>query len=224
MRTQSIAVVGFAAAALFLGDELLALVALASAVGPYLVLQSRRRDRTAQIEKQIDGWLLALANALKATPSLGEALASSVTLTQAPLSEEIETTLKELALGSPMDEALMALAGRVDSPTLWGAVATLQVSRNTGGDVPRILEETASTLREMERLEAVVRTKTADGRSQAQVLAFMPFFVVAAIHFMDPNWLTPLTENATGILIIAASTALWLAGFIVARKVLNVDV
>jgi tight adherence protein B len=76
----------------------------------------------------------------------------------------------------------------------------------------------------MERLEAVVRTKTADGRSQAYVLGFIPFFIVAAIHFMDPNWLRPLTTTGTGYVVIGAATTLWLAGFLVARKVLMVDV
>ena len=59
----------------------------------------------AKIEKQIDGWLLALANALKATPSLGEALGSSATLIQAPLSEEIETP------GDGQIRGLVTLAG-----------------------------------------------------------------------------------------------------------------
>ena len=116
------------------------------------------------------------------------------------------------------------MAARVNSRTLWGAVATLLVARQTGGDLPRILEESAESLREMARLEGVVRAKTAEGRSQAYVLGVLPFVLLAAIHLVDPNWLSALSDSALGYLVIGVATILWLMGFLSARKILAVDV
>ena len=42
--------------------------------------------------------------------------------------------------------------------------------RQVGGNLPKVLETTAHTLREMKRLEGVIRTKTADGRMQLWVI------------------------------------------------------
>jgi tight adherence protein B len=190
---------------------------------PLAVLRRRRERRIALIELQLDGWLMVLSNALKAAPSLGEALASSASLSRPPLSQEIDLVLKEVRLGSPTDRALLQMAARVDSRALWGAVATLLVARQTGGDVSRILEESAETLREMARLEGVVRAKTADGRSQAYVLSAMPFLLLGAIHFVDPNWLSALGDSALGYLVVAISAGLWMLGFLSARRILAVD-
>jgi len=201
-------------------------LALVPLVGftPIAVLQRRRDKRIAKIELQLDGWLMVLSNALKAAPSLGEALSTSQTLSRPPMSEEIDLVLKEIRLGNPTDQALLHMAARCNSRTLWGAVATLLVSRQTGGDVSRILEDSADTLREMARLEGVVKTKTADGRAQAYVLGVLPVFLLAAIHFVDPHWLSALGSNALGYLITIAAVALWILGFLSARRILAVDV
>lgn len=191
---------------------------------PIAVLQRRRDKRIAAIELQLDGWLMVLSNALKAAPSLGEALATSQSLSRPPMSEEVDLVLKEIRLGNPTDQALLHMAARCNSRTLWGAVATLLVSRQTGGDVSRILEDSADTLREMARLEGVVKTKTADGRAQAYVLGVLPVFLLAAIHFVDPNWLSALGSNALGYLITIAAATLWILGFLSARRILAVDI
>jgi tight adherence protein B len=224
VRAQAILIGAVVVAALVLASPLILVLAIAIALVPYHVARHRRERRIVAIELQLDGWLMVLSNALKAAPSLGEALATSAGLTRAPMSEELDLTLKEIRLGSPLDEALLGLATRVKSRTLWGAVATLLVSRQTGGDVSRTLEESADTLREMARLEGVVRAKTADGRNQATVLSCIPFGLVLAIHLIDPSWLAPLFTSTLGYAIVAAAGALWLLGFGAARRILAVEV
>lgn len=223
-RVQLIIIAVVLVGAFLLADVfVLALVPLV-AFTPLAVLQRRRDKRIAAIELQLDGWLMVLSNALKAAPSLGEALSTSQTLSRPPMSEEVDLVLKEVRLGNPVDQALLHMAARCNSRTLWGAVATLLVSRQTGGDVSRILEDSAETLREMARLEGVVKTKTADGRAQAYVLGVLPVFLLAAIHFVDPNWLSALGSNALGYLITIAAATLWILGFLSARRILAVDI
>ena len=79
-----------------------------------------------------------------------------------PLKEEVELATKEMRVGSSLDQALLNMAGRVGSRQLDSALSAVLIGRQIGGDLPHILETTASTLREMARLEAVVRIQ--DGR------------------------------------------------------------
>ena len=223
-RIQLYIIAGVLIAAFLLADVFVLALLPFVAIIPIAVLQRRRDKRIAAIELQLDGWLMVLSNALKAAPSLGEALATSQSLSRPPMSEEIDLVLKEIRLGNPTDQALLHMAARCNSRTLWGAVATLLVSRQTGGDVSRILEDSADTLREMARLEGVVKTKTADGRAQAYVLGVLPVFLLAAIHFVDPNWLSALGSSALGYLITIAAATLWILGFLSARRILAVDI
>lgn len=223
LRIQAAIIAAIVVAAFLLDDPFLLLLSPLVAGAPLVVLRRRRDRRVLALELQLDGWLIVLANALRAAPSLGEALATSAGLTRSPTSDEIDLVLKEVRLGSPIDQALLHMGARVKSRLLWGAIATLLVARQTGGDVSRILEESAATLREMARLEGVVRAKTADARVQAYVLAGMPFALLAAVNFIDPTWLSALASSALGYLIMGAAGALWVLGFLSARKILAVD-
>ncbi|MFW5875988.1 MAG: type II secretion system F family protein [Myxococcota bacterium] len=193
-------------------------------VGPVFWLSRRREKKVAEIELQLDAWLVVLGNALKSNPSLGEALESSVRLTGSPLREELDLALKEVQLGTPLDLALHEMAARIGSRMLDSTLSGLLVARKTGGDLPRMLDRTAATLREMQRLEGVVRTKTAEGKSQAYVLAVMPFGLLGILHVMDPEFLGPLVESPIGWGVTFVAFLCWAGSIAMARKILAVDV
>ena len=114
----------------------------------------------------------------------------------------------------------MPVPGRGIVPGL----ATVLVGRQTGGDLPNILETGASTLREMARLEGVIRTKTSEGKMQTMVLAIIPFALLGMIHYMDNTWLRPLVETSLGNTIIVVATTLWFVAIVLARRILSVDI
>lgn len=223
-RTQLLVCVGLACLAGFLEDWMLLIPIPLVAFAPKIMLRGRHEERTLKLELQLDSWLLLLANSLKAVPSLGEAMGQTAKLMREPYSQELDLCLKELALGTPLDGAVMNMSVRINSRMISGALATILVGRQTGGDLGRILEESAATLREMQRLEGVVRTKTAEGKSQAWVLGAIPFVLMLAIYWVDPNWLKPLGTTTLGYLIIGVATALWLGAILLARRILAVDV
>lgn len=216
------------AASLILGtlfkEPLVYIVAVVAAIAPKVHLERELNKRRLSIDAVLDTFLVALANALKVSPSLGDALRSTAMLIRGPIREDVEYSLKEYNLGTPLDQALMNMGQRIESRTFSSAMATLLIGRTTGGDLPKILERSAATLREMARLEGVVRTKTAEGKSQAYVLGGMPFVMILALQGLDPLWLKPLWTNFIGYLVCGGAATLWIAAIIAARKILNVDV
>jgi tight adherence protein B len=197
--------------------------ALCLVVPPYHV-ERMRQKRIAAIEAQIDGFVLALANALKSTPSLGDAFRSVQPIMREPLKQEIELALKEIRFGATLDQALMLMASRVGSRQLDTALSAMLIGRQVGGNLPKVLETTAASLREMSRLEGVVRTKTAEGKTQMVVLALFPFFMVVSFNTVSPGYFQPIMDGVLGYIIVGAATCFWISSMIVARKILNVEV
>lgn len=210
--------------ALLFSEPLLYLALLPVIVGPALYIEQLRRQRVRAIEAKIDGFVLSLANALKATPSIGNALAYTQPLLAAPLDAEVALALKEMRLGNTVDQALLSMAGRVRSSQLDAALSGLLIGRQVGGDLPKILERTAATLREMARLQGVVRSKTAEGKAQVTVLAVFPAFILLLFDTVKRGYFDPLTASIFGWAVIVISLALWLGSVVVARKVLSVDI
>jgi tight adherence protein B len=93
-----------------------------------------------------------------------------------------------------------------------------------GGDLPGVLSTTAAALREMQRLDGVVRTKTAEGKAQLWVLAGFPFGLIYMFNAVEPGYFEPLQESFTGYVISSAAVAFWLAALGAARKILTVDI
>lgn len=191
---------------------------------PKLLIRLRVEQRVKRLEEEIEPWLNAIANSLKASPALADAIASTVSLVPAPMNEEIDVLMKEYELGTPFDAALDNLARRGRGRTLAAAVLALKVARNSGGNLPEMLETTAASLRELARLEGVVRSKTAEGKAQAVVIGIVPIPMVLFIHWSDPNFFEPLAATVLGNSIVAGAAALWVLAVLASSKILSVDV
>ena len=219
---QTLAIIGVAALALLTIPTFWVLLPVVI-VAPVIWLKSERSERVHRIEQQLDGWLLVLSNALKAVPAIGDALASSQALMHAPISEELDMALKEYRLGTPLDRALQSMADRVGSRVVRTAVTTLQVARRTGGNLSQTLESSASSLREMARLEGVVRTKTADGRNQAFVIGALPGVMIVLLYFVHRELLMPLVLTTLGNILLGIAIALWMGAVLLSLRILKVD-
>ncbi len=206
------------------GNLIFVLATALAGVLPVLWLDSEKKKRIEKLEEQLDGWLLMLSNSLKATPAIGEAIRSTTNLVQPPMAEELDLLVKSNQLGTPVDKAVLDAAERMESQTIAGALATIVIARQTGGDLPTILETSAASLREMARLEGVVRTKTAEGKGQVVVLALMPLVMTGVLSAVDPTWLEPLTSNFIGYIIVTIALTFWFVAIIWARNILKVDI
>ena len=193
------------------------------ALGPVWLLEHKRTARVARIEAVLDGFVLALANALRASPSAGRALAMIQPVTAPPLNQEIELVLREMHVGSTLEQALANMSARVQSFQLDAAMTGLLIGRQTGGDVPAILDGSAHTLREMTRLRGVLRSKTAEGRAQASVLAVFPLGMILVFEFASPGYFQPLTESLTGVVIMSIALSMWGASIFMTRKIMSVE-
>jgi tight adherence protein B len=191
---------------------------------PQGMIARRKMLRVVALETQVDAWLVILANALRATPALGEALASSARLVAAPLSDELQLVLREYQLGAPLDVALRTMVVRLKSRVVNVALGTLRIARTTGGNLPDTLEISAAALREMARLDGVVRTKTAEGKAQATVVAVMPFPLIGLLNYLNPKLLAPLWVTLEGYGILTGAGAMWLLAVLWARQILDVDI
>lgn len=194
-----------------------------TAVGPTVYLEVEKRKRVTMIEDQLDNFMLSLANALKSTPSIGAAFNSVVTVIEDPIKKEIDLAIKEMKVGSTLDQALLHMAARVGSRPLDSALSSILIGRQVGGNLPKVLETTATTLREMKRLEGVIRTKTADGRMQMWVIGAFPALVLVLFSWAWPGYFDPLTASFTGYVLITFISVAWVSALLLARKVLAVD-
>src|SRR5439155_4247429 len=103
-----------------------------------------------------------------------DALATLARNFEPPIRQEADFMVKAIQLGTPPDRALREWAGRMKSRAVDAIVTALTVGRLTGGDLPKVLNQTALVLRETMRIDGVLKTKTSEGKTQALVIALVP--------------------------------------------------
>ena len=197
---------------------------LMAMIGPDLWLRWNHRQRLKRIDEQVDGYLMALANALKSRPSIADAIVSVQAVIAVPIRQEVELCVKQMRVGSTPEQGLLAMSRRVGSQKLDAAISAILVGRQVGGNVSQILETTAAAMREMARLEGVVRKKTADGKAQIWTLAAFPFVLIVAFSLVSPGYFDPLSETVVGGACATLGFLLWGASIASARRILRVDI
>jgi len=191
--------------------------------GPHFAILRLEKERRQKIDAKVDAFTVALANALRATPNIARALGTVAASSAFPLNQELSQTLRELRVGSTLEQALTDLSARVGSTTLDTTISALLIGRRVGGNIPEILSETGASLREMNRMHAVLRSKTADGRVQTGVLAVFPVGIVLTFDLLSPGYFTPLTQTAIGSLIAIAAGVLWIAALALSHRIMKVQ-
>lgn len=191
----------------FLHIDALVYAAVVALVGPPLYVRRLVAKRRTRVDNQVHGFALAFANALKTTASIGDALFTTVSVSAEPLRNELETAMKQMKLGSSLDEALLAMSSRAQSGALDVVVSALLIGRQTGGDLPRILEGTANSLRELKRLEEHTDGVATAAKQSLFLAASITGGFVVFLPYAMPGFLDPMKETLKGQLIAAQCAA-----------------
>jgi tight adherence protein B len=193
-------------------------------MGPRTWLKKRWKGRLTEINEQVEESMIYMANSFKANPALPDAIQDVINSMGPPITQEYSVLLKEYKLGTPLDTALINMQNRVPARNLQLAVSALLIGRTVGGNIPKILEDIANTIRESYRLERVIDVQTAQGRAQAWVMGAMPLVVIGMFYMMDPELITPLFETLWGYLILAGATVLNIIGVVFILKIVAIEV
>lgn len=183
--------------------------ALLVAVVPRVAVTLKVKKRRARIDEQAHGFALALANTLKTTASVGDAIRLTLDVTPVPIRSEIETALREVRVGSTLEEALLATAARAGAPALDVVVSALLIGQKTGGDLPRILEGTAGSLRELKRLEELTDRVTRSAKQSLAVAACITAGLAILLPRVMPGFFEPLKHTVKGQLIAVQCAAVY---------------
>ncbi|MEZ4458907.1 MAG: type II secretion system F family protein [bacterium] len=192
--------------------------------GPKIYLKRAWSNRIKELDSQVEESMIYMSNSFKANPALPDAIQDVINSMGPPITQELSVLLKEYKLGTPLDTALINMQQRVPSRNLQLAVSALIIGRTVGGNIPKILEDIASTIRESFRLERVIDTQTAQGKMQAWVMGLMPAVVVMMFYLMDPELITPLFETLPGYAILAVAALLNVIGVVFILKIVRIQV
>jgi tight adherence protein B len=183
-----------------------------------------KRKRVRAFNAQLAEALLSVSHGLKAGLSLQQSLEMVARSSQPPLGDEFGLLIKELKLGSSVEQAFGNLSVRVQSEDLDLMVVATHIARQVGGNLAELFQTLSESIRERFRLEGKMDALTSQGKLQGWVVSAMPLLLGAAFHAIRPDLIRPMMEHAFGWSLLALVLVLEAMGFLLIRRIVRVEI
>jgi tight adherence protein B len=201
------------------------LAAVGCAVGlvaPSLHIKRKGARRMRAFDAQLPDVLMTISGSLKVGQSFNHSLGAIVDEGNAPASEEFARVLADARLGRPMDEALAAMADRVNSDDLRFVLMSVAIQREIGGSLADLFQTVSDAVRQRQQFRRRVKAITATGRASAYVLLALPFVTGGLIAVVSPQYLKPLFTTTVGLICVVGATVGMIVAAFVLKKIVTI--
>jgi tight adherence protein B len=191
---------------------------------PLVWISFRRSRRMTKLSSQLPDVFEMMGQALRAGHSLAGATQLIYEQMPPPIATEFAQVYHEQNLGIKIEDALQAMADRVDSLDVRFFVTAVMIQRQTGGDLAEVLDNISGVIRERIELAGLVRGLTAEGRLSGWVLFSLPAVVFLASMYLNPNYANVLLEEPKGQMMLMLAGGMQLMGIAMIRWIVNIKV
>jgi tight adherence protein B len=224
-RAAAIAVVLAVVAVVVAGSPFIAFVPLLG--WPFALKKAMNHAAEKQREKfreTLPGYLQDLASAMRVGRSFIGAMTVVVDSAEEPTKSELGRVITDEAFGRPVDEALDAVAERLEAPDLGQIALIAALNRRSGSNVAEALDRVAEGARERADLKREVRALTAQAKMSSMVLTALPGVLLVGLMLISPLYAHPLFHTTIGVLLLGVGAVMCFAGWKAMGKITNVNV
>lgn len=183
------------------------------------------------VEKRIKAYqgqmvdaLNLLSNGLRAGLSVPQSLSLVVDELPPPVSQEFNQILQQTRIGVPLEEAFENLSKRVPTQDNEMFVSSVNILRETGGNLAEVFDTITDVIRERVRLSQKIDTYVAQGKFQGYTIFAMPFVMMGIFTASDPESMSRLFNTLAGNIILGFAIFLACLGLFFILKIVNIKV
>ncbi|MGE0178615.1 MAG: type II secretion system F family protein [Sphingomonas sp.] len=181
----------------------------------------RRVDKfTARFPDAIELMVRGLRSGLPISETIG-IVASEI---PDPVGIEFRGVADKMKLGRTMEAALQETADRLETPEFQFYVISLQIQRETGGNLAETLSNLAEVLRKRSAMKLKIRAMSSESKASAYIIGALPFIVFGLIWFINGQYMQNFFVDPR--LMIAGGVGLvWMSiGAFIMAKMINFEI
>ncbi|MCK5883289.1 MAG: type II secretion system F family protein [Bacteriovoracaceae bacterium] len=205
----------------------LSLGAVISFVGwkiPRPFVQYLVKKRIKAYQDQLIDSLTLLANGIRAGLSVPQSLGMVVDEMPVPISQEFNVILQQNRVGVPLEECFENLSKRIPIEDNDMFVSSINILRETGGNLAETFDTIVIVIRERIRLQQKIDTYVAQGMIQAYTIGAMPFVIGALFVTSNPEAGAKMVSNPIGLIMVVGAIALDAIGMMIIMKIIKIEV
>ncbi len=168
--------------------------------------------------------LSLMSNGLKSGLSVVQSLSLVTQEMPNPIQQEFSLVLSENKLGVSLEDAFTNLSSRIKTDDVEMFVTSVNILKETGGNLAETFDTIVSTIRERIKVENKISALTAQGFYQGVFVMMIPPILAGVFYQTDPDFMRPLYTTPVGWIIIMGIILLEVVGFFVIMKIVKIDV
>jgi tight adherence protein B len=191
---------------------------------PRIYVNIRKRRRLNAFNDQLGDTINLLANSLRSGFSIVQSMETVAEQLPDPIASEFHRVTQEIALGLNYEEALNNMLRRVPSDDLDLMITAINIQARIGGNLAEILDTIGHTIRERVRIKGEIRVLTAQQTISGYILALLPVVLGLVLYLINPKYIGRMFTDPCGWIMIGVSVIMMVSGFLIIRKIVNIEV
>lgn len=138
-----------------------------------------------------------------------------------PTNSEFARIADQVAIGTPLEQALRELAERTRLPEYGFFATALSLQARSGGGLTQTLETLAEVIRKRVAMKARGYALASEARTSALILGVIPIISGVAIEILQPAYLRVLFVTRSGHMVFGAAVVMLIVGTISMREIIR---
>ena len=196
----------------------------AAAFIPHMAIGRLQRRRAGRFLKALPDAIGLIVRGLRAGLPITETIAAVGRDIADPVGEEFRDVTHQILLGRPVEEAMWAMAKRIDVAELNFLVISLSVQRETGGNLAETLDNLNHILRTRGQMRLKIKAMASEATASALIIGSLPFVMGILMMLLSPAYLGILFTDPKGQVMFAGGIASLVAGALIMRKMVRFEI
>jgi len=156
---------------------------------PYLVVGMTIKRRVTQFNARFPDAIDLLVRGLKSGLPVTETFQVVSQELPGPVGEEFKGVIERIRIGNTMEAALQESAEMLGTPEFQFFCITIQIQRETGGNLAETLANLSDVLRKRAQMKLKIRAMSSEAKASAYIVGALPFFVFGVVWTVNPGYL-----------------------------------
>ncbi len=188
---------------------------------PYLALKILAGQREKKFGEQLPTSIDIMVRGLQAGHPVPVAIEMVAREIEDPIGSEFGHALDEMNYGLERGVALRNISTRFASPEFRFLVSSIEMQKETGGNLAEILSNLSKVIRERSTMRKKISAMSAEGRMTCFIVGGLPFALVLAISALNPAFFTDVIGDKLFWPMIGAGFVMWVIGIMWIWRMVN---
>jgi tight adherence protein B len=180
--------------------------------GSRMVFSIYRSKRRAQLLSQFPDALMMIVRSVRVGVPVSESMFIVSKEQPQPTADEFALVANQLAIGEPLEKAILMMAMHADVPEYRFFAIALTLQSKAGGALSGTLENLADMVRRRLAVKSRAHALASEARMSIYVLTGLPVVVGGGMAFLNPAYMGLLITDPLGNKLLTAAVGLVLTG------------